>query len=376
MQKKITKIIDAKRSPIGKKGKSLEQLSVQEISCQVVKDLDIDLTLVDSLIMGTVLQTGLGSNAARQVALKSGMNDTSTAQTVNMVCGSGMYALHLADSKIKLQEANLIIAGGAESMSNAPAFGLKNKPTLLNDALEDPFTHDHMGVTAENVANEYHVTRKEQDEFALLSHQKAGKSWEKGDFNKEIVPIKSGSEILLSSDECVRVDSSYEKLSQLKPVFCESGTVTAGNSSPLSDGASFLALASEQFVDDYNLDAKADIVDYVEIGFKPELMGYTPYFAIKELLKRNGLKIQDVDLFEINEAFASQCFAVSRDLSIPLDKLNISGGAIALGHPLGSSGARIVTTLVHNLQRKNLELGVASLCIGGGMACAMLIKNN
>lgn len=372
MQNKVSYIVDAKRSPIGKKDRSLSNLPLLDIAAKTIQGFQgIDIKEVDSLIVGTVIQTGLGSNIARQILLSTGMPVQSTAQTVNMVCGSGLYAIHLADSKLKLGEANLMIAGGAESMSRAPFFGKEGKSTLLSDALLDPVSQDHMGITAENVAEKYDISRNDQDEFAFLSHQRATEAWDFGYFDNEIVPIKTDEGSFFSRDECVRSDSSLESLSRLKTVFKEKGTVTAGNASPISDGASFLLLSNNK---NYG-DPIAEIIDYCEVGFDPELMGYAPFFAIEKLLKKNNLSVNDIDLFEINEAFASQCVAVSRDLKIPIDKLNISGGAIAIGHPLGASGARIVTTLVHNLKRKNLEYGIASLCIGGGMACAMLIKN-
>lgn len=368
--KKTVYIISAKRTTIGKKGKSLQNISVHELGKSIIKKFPPTYTVANSLIMGTVLQTGLGANIARQVALSSGLGVESTAQTVNMVCGSGLYAVHLASQKLQLNEANLMIAGGAESMSQAPNYGQENKSTLLNDALIDPFRHYHMGITAENVAQKYQISRKDQDEFAVHSHLKSDNAWKKGHFDSEVVFINN-----LVKDESIRPDTSEKQLATLKPVFLPNGTVTAGNAAPLSDGASFLLMANQNGINEYSLDPLAQIIDYQEVGFKPELMGYAPYFAVKKLLKKNKLQISDIDLFEINEAFAAQCIAVARDLNIPMEKLNISGGSLALGHPLGASGARILTTLVHNLKRKNLEFGIASLCIGGGMACAILVHN-
>lgn len=368
--KKHTYIIAAKRTPIGKKGKSFQEVPVQELAKTVVMQLPPCYVAADSLIMGTVFQTGLGANVARQVALSSGLAFTSTAQTVNMVCGSGLYAIHLATQKLELKEADLMIAGGAENMSQAPTYGSKNQSVLLNDGLIDPIGHYHMGITAENVARKYQVSREDQDLFALSSHQKAAQAWQAGNFNEETVCLNG-----LKSDESIRYKTNQAQLAALKPAFVTNGTVTAGNAAPLSDGASFLLLANQIGLSHAASTPLGQILDYQEVGTQPDLMGYAPYFAIKKLLQKNHLQVSDIDLFEINEAFAAQCLAVSRNLNLPLDKLNISGGSLALGHPLGASGARIVTTLIHNLKRQNLELGIASLCIGGGMACAILVQN-
>jgi acetyl-CoA C-acetyltransferase len=304
------------------------------------------------------------------------------------VCGSGLKAIRQAQIELLIGGHKTILAGGTESMSNVPFLNMNQRqPTkfgsftvydgLERDGLTDAFSNRPMGITAENVAKIYHVSRKQQDQFALDSHLKAQDAINHHYFDEELVPIQTTNKkksTLVSQDESVRFDTSLEKLSTLPPSFETNGTVTAGNAAGLNDGASALLLTTESHAKQLNLTPLAEIIDYAEQGIDPNIMGYAPYHAIKKLLTNQKMQVTDIDLFEINEAFASQCIAVSRDLSIPEYKLNISGGAIALGHPLGDSGARIVTTLINNLNRTGQTYGIASLCMGGGMGSAMLIK--
>ncbi|WP_268912132.1 thiolase family protein [Lentilactobacillus sp. SPB1-3] len=381
-------IIEAKRTPIGKFGGSLSGYSAEQLGTiatkEVIKSLSIKPNQIDQVIFGNAVQAGNGQNIARQIEINSSIPNSKTAFTVNQVCGSGMKAIHQAYSAIQLNEAQNIIAGGTESMSNAPfynrnvRFGSKFGSINLIDGLEydgltDAFSHKSMGVTAENVADQFNVTRQEQDEYSLNSHKKASLATTSGYFNNEIIPITSGNTTLIQ-DEGIRFDTNLEKLAKLKPSFIENGTVTAGNSAPINDGASALLVSSEESIKENHLNPIAEIIGYSEVGIDPQIMGYAPYYAISNLLEKLKMTISDIDLFEINEAFASQSIAVSRDLQIPDNKLNISGGALALGHPLGDSGARIITTLINNLHRENKTYGIASLCMGGGMGAAIAIK--
>lgn len=384
-------IVGAKRTPVGKFLKSLSGFSAVQLGTiaakAAMKSIHLDPQRVDQVIFGNVLQAGGGQNVARQIELSSGVPATSTAYTVNQVCGSGMRAIRDAEASILMGDAKVVIAGGAESMSNAPficrqmriphKYGDVNfEDDLQTDALFDAFSRKPMGLTAETVAEKYQVTRQQQDRFALSSQQKAVYAQDHHYFDREIVPIKlhtrNGTKIM-NQDECVRRDTSLKALSRLPSVFKENGTVTAGNASGLSDGASALILMSDQTAEKLGLKPLARIVDYAEAGIDPQIMGYAPYYATQKLLKRNHLSIHNFDLFELNEAFASQSIAVARDLHIPNDKLNINGGAIALGHPLGDSGSRIIATLLYNLRRTHQHRGLATLCIGGGMGMAMEI---
>ncbi|KRM69099.1 thiolase family protein [Apilactobacillus ozensis] len=391
MNKKIV-IVSAKRTPIGKLNGALKSLSAVDLGTAVSKSAIQELNLaeenIDQVIFGNVLQAGNGQNVARQIELNTGANFSSTANTINQVCGSGMKAIRNAQMEIQMGTADIIIAGGTESMSNAP-FLNKNIRTehklgnislvdsMLNDALTDAFSGKHMGITAENVAKKFNISRKEQDEWAFLSNQRAIAAQDNGWFQNEIVPIEvneSKNHFIMREDESIYRKTSLEKLSSLKTVFMEEGTVTAGNSSSINDGASALVLMSAAKAESLHLKPLATIEDYTEVGIDPDIMGYAPYYAIQKILNRNNLTVEDIDLFELNEAFASQVLAVSKNLNITPDKLNIAGGAIALGHPLGDSGARIITTLINNLKRTNKHSGIASICIGGGMGMAMQIS--
>ncbi len=382
-------IYEAKRSPIGKFKKGFINTDCSMLGMQVAKSIientKIDVNKIDKVILGNVLSAGLGQNIARQILINSGIPDDKTAYSINMVCGSGMKAVHDAFNDIKLGNAHCILAGGVENMSMAPLLKDKYddnkelKDSMLYDALTDVFSNEHMGITAENVAEKYNVTREDQDKFAYDSQHKVQTAIENKKFDDEIVPIKTFEGEVISLDEFPRFNTEMEKLSALKPAFKENGTVTAGNASGINDGCALLLIGDETI----SLKPKAEIIDFAEAGCDPNYMGMGPLYAISKLLEKNNLNINDIDLFEINEAFASQSIAVIRELSkkynINLEefnsKINVNGGAIALGHPVGASGARIITTLVHEMKRRNSKYGVASLCIGGGMGIAVLLKN-
>jgi acetyl-CoA C-acetyltransferase len=328
-------------------------------------------------------------NVGRQIALSSGLSHEVPGMTVNRVCGSGMQAIVSAMQGIAAGDGQLYLAGGTENMSRAPFLSLDVRSgrklgdstlidSLTQDGLTDPTHGCHMGITAENIAARWGITREDQDAFALESHRRAVAAMQENAFADEIVPIdlpgRKGT-VRVESDESVRADTSMEALAKLKPVFKrEGGTVTAGNASGLNDGGAMLTIASEEYAAAHGLPCLAEIVSYATIGVDPAFMGIGPAAAVPLALKRAGLQIQDIDLFELNEAFAAQSLAVVRDLGIDAERVNIAGGAIALGHPIGASGARVVVTLAHALRRQDKELGVASLCIGGGMGIAIVIR--
>lgn len=379
-------IIDAKRTAIGKfRGQFADMTAVQlgtQLVSKLLKKNHLDPKLVDQFIFGNVYQTGLGQNSARQIELNVDGRVDATAMTVNQVCGSGMKAIYEGISAITMGNADIVVSGGIESMSNAPFYAPRTgkmevspklSDALFNDGLNDAFNHLPMGLTAENVAKKYHVTREQQDEFAFQSHQKAHKAEAK--LAKEIIPIEvNGKEV--ATDQSIRPTTTLEQMGNLRTVFDKKGTVTAGNSSPINDGAAALILMRASRAKELGLDYVAKITGYTEVGIDPNYMGYAPYYAIKKYFKRYQTDIADYDLFEVNEAFAAQAVAVSRDLEIPSDKLNIYGGAIALGHPLGATGTRMIATLINSLQQENKKTGLASLCIGGGMGMAMGVELN
>lgn len=383
-------ILSAVRTPIGKMGRQLADYSAVQLGTiaakAAIRQAGIQPAIINQAIIGNVLQAGSGQNVARQISLNSGLPVTSTAMTINQVCGSGIKAIRLAQSAITMGDADVVLAGGTESMSNVPyllpdmrrgtKYGEKKVlDGIEHDALRDAFTQDLMGITAENVAAKYHVSRTEQDAFSLRSHQRALAATNAGYFKDEIVPVTTAnqSDNQIVKDEAIRPDTSLEALSHLKPAFKSDGTVTAGNSAGLNDGASMLVLMSKEAADSAGLDYLAVLDGYQEVGIDPSIMGYAPYYAISQLLEKQGKVVTNFDRYELNEAFAAQSVAVSRDLKIPDDRLNVNGGAIALGHPVGASGARILTTLVHELQREQLDSGMAAICIGGGMGIALSV---
>lgn len=354
----------------------------------VLKDVPAARERIDECLMGSVLQAGLGQNPARQAGLKAGLPDSLSATTVNKVCGSGLQSVMLAAQSIRAGDNKIVVAGGMENMSLAPHMvylrgGVKYGPAemadhMAADGLTCPFEHWAMGCAAERIAQGHSVTRAEQDRFALQSHQRAAKATAEGLFRNEIVALSAeqlGQKQGCDADEGFRADSSLESLAKLKPAFAkEGGTVTAGNASQISDGAAALLVAEEATAKELGAKPLARIVDSTTAGVAPRDLFEAPIHGIAALLKRNGLAVTDIDLFEINEAFAAQILANSKALGIPESKLNIGGGGLALGHPIGASGARVLVTLLHHMQRLGARRGVASLCLGGGNAVSMLVE--
>lgn len=382
-------IISALRTAVGRFGGSLKEFSSSDLSAEVIKasfnNVSVPLDEIDEVIIGNVYQAGGKANPARQAALKAGLPTSIPAMTINKQCASGMRSVALAFQQIKADEANFIVAGGTESMSNVPFISLDTRwgnklgatrleDSLLYDGLVCSYENYHMGVTAENIATEYEITREEQDHFALNSQLKAAAAIEKGVFENEIVPIQLKKGGVFKVDEHPR-QTTLEALGKLAPAFKENGTVTAGNASGLNDGASVLLIASESFVEKYNLTPVAEIISVASTGVEPRVMGIGPVPATKKALSKANIKMEDIDLVELNEAFASQSLAVMRDLELNPDIVNVNGGAIALGHPVGSSGSRIIVSLVHELIRRNKEYGLATLCIGGGQGASIIIRN-
>ena len=386
-------IISATRTAIGKFGGQFSSISAVELGTAAAKSAiqkgNIDPTLIDTVIFGQVLQAGLGQNPARQVALNSGLSHTSTALTVNEVCGSGLKSILLAAQAIRLGDAKIVLAGGMENMSLAPhllpnRFATKNGnctmiDALFHDGLTDAFSNEAMGITAENLVEKYGFTREQLDEFAAQSQQKAYQAQQNGAFDKEITPIeipnkKTKQMVIIDKDESIRPETTVESLNALRPVFKTDGVVTAGNSSGINDGAAALILTTREVANTLNLPILATLTGYAEAGVDPSIMGIGPVPAIEKLIQRTHIPLDRVDLFELNEAFAAQSLAVIKDLKINPEKVNVHGGAIALGHPIGASGARIVVTLIHALQQRQLQTGIASLCVGGGMGVALSLK--
>lgn len=412
-------IASAVRTPIGKFGGSLSSLSSVDLGTiaakAAIEHAGISSHDVDQAIFGNVLQAGSGQNVARQIALKAGLDTSSCAMTINEVCGSGLKAVRLAQSAIVMGDAQVVVAGGTESMSNVPFYATNSRFSghkygnfvlidgLQRDGLNDAFTGDAMGVTAENVAAKFGITREAQDIFALKSHQKAVAAIKRGDFASEIVPVTLANGTVITQDEHPREDTSLEQLSKLRTLFkaseetsgatCEVGkneisenevckhevckhesTVTAGNASGINDGAAALVLMSKDYAQAHGIEYLAQIVGFAEGGIDPDLMGYAPKHVMERMLNATGSSVDNIDLFEINEAFAAQSIAVSEQLHIDESKLNVRGGAIALGHPLGASGARILTTLIYALRDSNKLNGVAALCVGGGIGVSMQIR--
>jgi len=394
-------IVAAKRTPIGSFNGSLASLSAVDLGVHSVKaalqQAKISPDCIDEVIVGNVLTGGSGMGPGRQVAIKSGIPDTVPAYTLNMICGSGMKAIINGATSIRAGDAEIVLTCGMESMSNAP-FVTKGsirsgyrmghqqiEDTILKDGLTDAFNHYHMGITAENIARKFNISREEQDQFALSSQKKATKAIKNGFFKDEIAPITISTRkrtFEFCDDEFPKFDCTLEKLNALRPAFEKEGTVTAGNSSGINDGSSAILLASESAIKRHNLTPLAELVEYGQGGVPPEVMGLGPVPAIINTLNKADIDIKNIDVFELNEAFASQSIGVIRSLTQKYDiedewllnRTNLGGGAIALGHPIGVSGNRIVTTLLYHLQRTNNELGLASLCIGGGMGTAVILK--
>lgn len=387
-------IIDALRTPVGSLNGILAEVSAVQLGTIVVKELlrrhpEISTEQIDEVIFGEVLTAGLGQNPSRQVSIYSEISQSTPAYTVNMVCGSGMKAIELAWQSIRTERANIVIAGGMENMSQAPYLlktlrrGSRMGDTtaidsMIYDGLWDIFNQYHMGITAENIAEKFGVSREAQDQFAYESQMKCAHAFEKGLFQQEIVPInletKKGT-VVLDKDEHPRPDTTLEKLSKLKPAFKPNGTVTAGNASGINDGAAALILVSEDFLSKINPAFNpVRIIDIQSMGCAPAYMGLGPIFATRKLLDKNKLTINDIDLWEINEAFSAQSIPCIQQLGMQTDIVNVNGGAIALGHPIGCSGARITTTLIYEMQRRKSRKGIATMCIGGGMGISGLFE--
>ena len=386
-------LLSACRTPIGKFGKSLVGISAPKLGAVVVKEAmaraRVDASDVDEVIMGNVISAGLGQNPARQSAIRAGVPFSVGSFTVNKVCGSGLKAVMLAAPSIRAGDNEVVVAGGMESMSNAPyivrhaRWGIKFGNDLFQDAMTsdglwDAYHDFHMGVTGELVAKKFHIGRKEADEFACSSHAKAAKASSSGDFDEEIVPVEierqDGTVSKFSKDECIRPDTTMQGLAALKPVFKADGVLTAGNSSQLSDGASALVVASQEAADRLRAKPIARISAYGTGGLEPARVMEAPIPATRALLRKAKMSIDDMDLVEHNEAYSTASIAVRRALKVPEERFNVSGGAVALGHPIGCSGARILTTLVYGMKREGSRTGLATLCLGGGNAVSMIIQ--
>ena len=384
-------ITSAVRTAVGSLGKSFKNISAHELGSEVIKSAikfsKINSKEVDEIILGQVLTGGMGQNPARQAAIKSGIPKEKPAYVVNQVCGSGIRSIASGFQSIKSGDSKIVIAGGQENMSLAPhAIHLRDGKklgdtalidTMIKDGLWDAFHGYHMGITAENVAEKFQVTREDQDKFALRSQEKALKAQIENKFKEEIVNFKIKSqktESNFNKDEHPREGINLEALSRLKPVFKKDGTVTAGNASGINDGAAAVTLMSGELADKKGLEKLVSIKSWASCGVDPALMGTGPIPSSKKALDLAGWNIKDVDLFEVNEAFAAQSLAVLNTLSIPEEKVNVNGGAIALGHPIGASGTRILVTLIHEMIKRDVNKGLATLCIGGGMGIAMCIE--
>lgn len=386
-------IVAAVRTPIGSFGGSLKDISAVDLGSLVIKNAieraGLKPEQVDEVIMGNVLGAGLGQNVARQMSVHAGVPVTVPAFTINKVCGSGLKAVQLAVQAVLCGDAEVVVAGGAENMSQAP-YILPNQrwgsrmgnatvvDTMLRDGLTDGFEDYHMGITAENVAEQYGITREDQDSFALQSQKRAVAAVEAGRFKEEIVPVeipqRRGEPLVFDTDEFPRKDVSLEGLSKLRPAFQKDGSVTAGNSSGINDGAAAVVVMSAEKAKELGVPVLATIKSYASAGLDPKVMGCGPIYASRKALEKAGLTVADLDLVESNEAFAAQACAVAKELNLDLEKVNVNGGAISLGHPIGASGCRILVTLLHEMQKRDAKRGLATLCIGGGMGTALIVE--
>lgn len=388
-------ILGAVRTAVGSFGGGLKDVAAVNLGATVIKEAlnraGISPELVEEVIMGNVLQAGLGQNPARQASIHAGVPVEVSSMTINKVCGSGLRAVSLASQIVALGDADCVVAGGMENMSQAPYVVRENRwgarmgnvqmvDTMVYDGLTDVFNQYHMGITAENVAAQYGLTREEQDRFAALSQENAARALETGRFKDEIVPVvipqRKGDPVVFDKDEYIKAGTTAEKLAKLKPAFKKDGTVTAGNASGINDGAAAVVVASKEFVEKHGLKPMAKIVSHGSRGVAPEIMGIGPVGAVKKAIERAGLKVEDMGLIEANEAFAAQALAVAKDLNFPSDRVNVNGGAIAIGHPIGASGARILVSLIHEMEKRDERYGLATLCIGGGMGTSLIIERD
>ncbi|UXT46686.1 acetyl-CoA C-acetyltransferase [Staphylococcus aureus] len=382
----------AYRTPIGVFGGAFKDVPAYDLGAtlieHIIKETGLNPSEINEVIIGNVLQAGQGQNPARIAAMKGGLPETVPAFTVNKVCGSGLKSIQLAYQSIVTGENDIVLAGGMENMSQSPMlvnnsrFGFKMGhqsmvDSMVYDGLTDVFNQYHMGITAENLVEQYGISREEQDTFAVNSQQKAVRAQQNGGFDSEIVPVsipqRKGEPIVVSKDEGVRGDTSVEKLSRLRPAFKKDGTVTAGNASGINDGAAMMLVMSEDKAKELNIEPLAVLDGFGSHGVDPSIMGIAPVGAVEKALKRSEKELSDIDVFELNEAFAAQSLAVDRELKLPPEKVNVKGGAIALGHPIGASGARVLVTLLHQLNDE-VETGLTSLCIGGGQAIAAVVS--
>lgn len=387
-------IVSACRTPIGNFGGAFLGVSAANLGkvviAEAIKRAGIQVNMVDEVLLGCILQAGMGQNIARQASIMAGIPVEVPSMTINMVCGSGLKSVCLAAQSISLGDGNIIVAGGTENMSQAPylnremRWGSKMGDTkmvdsIIYDALTDVFNQYHMGITAENIAEKYKISREEQDIFAATSQQRAEKAQREGLFKEEITPVrielKKNESKLIEQDEFIRPGTTAEKLSALKPAFKKDGTVTAGNASGINDGAAALVLMSGEKAKLLGIRPLAKILSYASAGVDPSIMGMGPVESCKSALYKAKLTVNDIGLVEANEAFAVQSIAVTRELGLSTDKVNVNGGAIALGHPVGASGARILVTLIHEMNRRNERYGMATLCIGGGMGITIIIES-
>ncbi|HCW8477541.1 TPA: acetyl-CoA C-acetyltransferase [Staphylococcus aureus] len=382
----------AYRTPIGVFGGAFKDVPSYDLGAtlieHIIKETGLNPSEIDEVIIGNVLQAGQGQNPARIAAMKGGLPETVPAFTVNKVCGSGLKSIQLAYQSIVTGENDIVLAGGMENMSQSPMlvnnsrFGFKMGhqsmvDSMVYDGLTDVFNQYHMGITAENLVEQYGISREEQDTFAVNSQHKAVRAQQNGEFDSEIVPVsipqRKGEPILVTKDEGVRENVSVEKLSRLRPAFKKDGTVTAGNASGINDGAAMMLVMSEDKAKELNIEPLAVLDGFGSHGVDPSIMGIAPVGAVEKALKRSKKELSDIDVFELNEAFAAQLLAVDRELKLPPEKVNVKGGAIALGHPIGASGARVLVTLLHQLNDE-VETGLTSLCIGGGQAIAAVVS--
>lgn len=387
-------LIAATRTPIGKFGGGLASLTAPQLGTESAKATlarsGIDPQAIDEVIFGNARQAGVGPNAARQVAIKSGLRHEVPAYTVNQACGSGLRAIMNAADQIRLGQAEVVLAGGVESMSNTPyllprarwGYRMGNAEVIdgmTRDGFMCPLADEMMGATAETLADRYGISREEQDRYAIASQQKAGRAYEENRFANEIAPVRVAGrkgEVVIDRDEHPRFDVDLGSMAKLPPVFRKGGTVHAGNSSGVTDGASSMLVASAAAVKRHGLTPMARIAGYAQAGVDPKIMGIGPVPATKKLLEELGMSLEDIDLIELNEAFAAQVIACDRELHLDPSKLNVHGGAISLGHPIGATGARITTTLLHALQSRARKYGLATLCISGGMGLSLLVERS
>jgi len=386
-------ICDGVRTPIGSFGGTLSKTSAAKLGELIVRKLlernNVDAENIDEVLLGCILQAGQGQNIARQAAINAGIPVEKTASTINMVCGSGLRTVVMAAQSILLGDAEVIIAGGSENMSMAPYLLEKARTgyrmgngqlidSMIHDGLWDIFNDYHMGITAENIAEKYNISREEQDAFATASQNKAEKAQVDGRFKDEIVsveiPQRKKDPIIFEEDEYIKKGVTVDKLSKLRPAFKKDGTVTAGNASGINDGAAGILLASKEAVEKYGLKVLAKVVSHAHAGVDPSVMGLGPVPAVKKALDKAGWKMDELELIEANEAFAVQSLGVNKELGWNSDIINVNGGAIALGHPVGASGARILVTLLHEMKRRDVRKGLATLCIGGGMGIAVCVE--